>query len=86
MKITKSELKEMIREALREELATQGSINEGIFGNKKKELYTISVKEGNKWTPIHSFDKKEDAIKFRDDYQKKNPDATYMLHTGKEFK
>ena len=36
MKITKSELKEMIREALREELNC--GLNEGIFGSKKSKL------------------------------------------------
>ena len=35
MKITKSELKEMIREALREELNC--GLNEGIFGSKKSK-------------------------------------------------
>lgn len=36
MKITKSELREMIRECLKEELAAAG-LNEGIFGKKKVE-------------------------------------------------
>lgn len=60
-------------------------LEEGLFG-KKKELYTISVKEKDgKWTPIHSFDNKEDAIKFKAEYEEKNPDQKYLLHTGNKF-
>jgi hypothetical protein len=85
--MTKSELREMIRECLREELSTLDSMEEGIFGKKnKKELWTISIQEGDKWTPMHSFDNKQDAIKFRDDYQKKNPEANYLLHSGERFR
>ena len=85
--MTKSELREMIRECLREELDAIGPMEEGIFGKKnKKEIWTISIQEGNQWTPIHSFDDKQDAIKFRDDYQKKNPEANYLLHSGERFK
>lgn len=63
------------------------SIKEGIFGKKKKEdIYTISVKKKDgKWTPVHSFDNKQDAVKFKADYEKDHPDEKYMLHTGKKF-
>lgn len=61
--------------------------HEGIFSKKKKpEMYTISVKEADgTYTAVHSFDKKEDAVRFKDEYEKEHPDAKYVLHTGKQF-
>ena len=43
MKLTKSELKEMIREALREELV-RGQLEEGIFSEKVPEGTVVNIK------------------------------------------
>lgn len=54
MKITKSELKEMIREALREELiAANGKLEEGIFDSKEKKqkAYTQIITDAFKKAP-----------------------------------
>ena len=54
MKITKSELKEMIREALREELmANKAQLEEGIFDSKEKkqQAYTKIIADAFKKAP-----------------------------------
>lgn len=62
------------------------SLNELFGKKKKKEIYTVSVKEDDgSWTPIHEFDNKSDAVKFKDDYEKDHPGAKYVVHTGKTF-
>lgn len=53
MKITKSELKELIREALREELAARNTLEEGIFDSKetKQKAYTKIISDAFKKAP-----------------------------------